>query len=158
LVRDGRWIYFHSNRSGASQIWKVRTDGSGAVQLTKQGGFAAIESPDCKFLYYSKGPPHGPALWRIPVDGGDETEVLTGISDWSTFAPVDRGIYFIPRREPTAPASIQFLSFADSQIKTIIPIAKPVFVGLTVSPDGRSLLYTQLDQEGSDLILVDHFR
>src|SRR5262245_36820621 len=156
--RDGRWIYFRSNRSGTSQVWKVRTDGSEAVQVTRQGGFAAFESPDGRFLYYSKGSPHGPGLWRIPVDGGQEIEVLPGISDWSTFAPVDRGIYFIPRREPTAPASIQFLSFADGRIKTIFQIAKPVFVGLTVSPDGQSLLYTQLDQEGSDLMLVEHFR
>jgi Tol biopolymer transport system component/DNA-binding winged helix-turn-helix (wHTH) protein len=156
--RDGRWIYFHSNRSGTSQVWKMRTDGSGAVRVTKQGGFAAFESPDRKFVYYSKGLAHGPALWRIPVDGGEETEVLTGISDWSTFALVDRGIYFVPRGEPTAPGSIQFLNFADRRIKSIIPIAKPAFVGFTVSRDGQSLLYTQLDQEGSDLMLVEHFR
>ena len=117
-----------------------------------------MESPDGKFLYYSKGPAHGPALWRIPVDGGEEVEVLTGISDWSTFAPVKQGIYFVPQREPTAPASIQFLSFAEGRIKTIIPIAKPVFVGLTVSPDRQSILYTQMDHEGSDLMLVEHFR
>jgi hypothetical protein len=57
-----------------------------------------------------------------------------------------------------APASIQFLSFADGQIKTVISIPKPVFVGLTVSPDGQSLLYTQIDQEGSDIMLVENFR
>jgi Tol biopolymer transport system component/DNA-binding winged helix-turn-helix (wHTH) protein len=156
--RDGRWIYFHSNRSGASQVWKVRTDSSGAVQVTKQGGFAALESTDGKFLYYSKATPRGPALWRVPVGGGEEVEMLEGISDWSTFAPVDKGIYFIPRREPTASASIQFLSFADGQIKNIIAITKPVFVGLTAAPDGQLLLYTQIDQEGSDLMLVEHYR
>ena len=97
-------------------------------------------------------------LWRTPVEGGEEVEVLPGISDWSTFAPVARGIYFIPSRGPTAPASIQFLSFLDGRIKTIIGIAKPVFVGLTVSPDGKSLLYTQIDQEVSDLMVVERFR
>ena len=29
---------------------------------------------------------------------------------------------------------------------------------LTVSPDGRTILYTQLDETGSDLMLVDNFR
>jgi uncharacterized protein YdeI (BOF family) len=63
-----------------------------------------------------------------------------------------------PEGGPTAPASIQFLSFADGAITTIIAIAKPVFLGLTVSPDGKSLLYTQIDQEVSDLMLVERFR
>ena len=155
---DGQWIYFHSTRSGQSQVWKARTDGSGAVPVTRRGGFAALESPDATFLYYSKETPGGPALWRMPVGGGEESEVVAGISDWSTFAPLNHGVYFIPRRGPSAPASIQFLSFADGAITTIIGIAKPVFVGLTVSPDGRSLLYTQIDQESSDLMLVERFR
>jgi Tol biopolymer transport system component/DNA-binding winged helix-turn-helix (wHTH) protein len=156
--RDGRWIYFHSNRSGASQVWKMRTDGSGAVQVTRNGGGTALESADGKFLYYSKATPRGPSLWRVPVEDGEEVEVLEGISDATTFALTDQGIYFIPRREPTAGASIQFLSFADGKIKTIIAIAKPVFVGFTVSRDGQSLLYTQIDQEGSDIMLLENFR
>lgn len=156
--RDGQWIYFHSACSGESQVWKARTDGSGAEQVTRRGGFAAVESPDGRFLYYSKETPGGPALWRMPVGGGEENEVVPGISDWSTFAVLDHGVYFIPRRGPTAPASIQFLDFNDGAITTIIEIAKPVFVGLTASPDGQSLLYTQIDQEVSDLMLVERFR
>jgi hypothetical protein len=139
-------------------VWKTRTDGTGAVQVTKQGGFAALESPDGRFLYYSKEAAGGPALWRMPVDGGEENEVVAGISDWSTFAPLDHGVYFIPRRGHAAPASIQFLSFADGRITTIKAISKPVFVGFTVSPDGKSLLYTQIDQEASDLMLIERFR
>jgi hypothetical protein len=56
-----------------------------------------------------------------------------------------------------APASIQFLSTTDRQITTVLVVDKPVFLGLTVSPDGRSLLYTHIDQEGSDLMLRDGF-
>jgi hypothetical protein len=136
----------------------MKADGSSTLQVTRNGGGAGLESTDGKFLYYSKGPAHGPALWRVPVGGGEELEVLEGISDWSTFLPSDRGIYFIPKREPTAGASIQFLSLASRKIKTIATIHQPVFLGLAVHPDGVSILYTQIDNEGSDLMLVENLR
>ena len=40
--RDGRWIYFHSNRSGEDQIWKIPAEGGEAVQVTKQGGMGGV--------------------------------------------------------------------------------------------------------------------
>ena len=44
----------------------------------RAGGFAALESPDGKFLYYAKGPT-APGLWRIPTDGGEESEVISSL-------------------------------------------------------------------------------
>src|SRR5438045_3696193 len=43
---DGNWIYFCSNRSGGQQIWKQPAAGGQAVQITQQGGFDNVESPD----------------------------------------------------------------------------------------------------------------
>jgi Tol biopolymer transport system component len=45
---DGRWIYFRSDRSGSQQIWKVPATEpfQPAVQVTRNGGFAAVESTD----------------------------------------------------------------------------------------------------------------
>ena len=64
--RDGRWIYFLSGRSGQAQIWKIRWTASGpqgnAIQVTRNGGYMAVESPDGRFLYYSKPGPQ-PSLW-----------------------------------------------------------------------------------------------
>ncbi len=146
-------------------IWRLRIGADGKAVgaptsfiASTRVDFHQVFSPDGKFLYYSKATPRGPSLWRVPVDDGEEVEVLEGFSDATTFSLTDQGIYFIPRRGPTAPASIQFLSFADGQIKTIVAIAKPVFIGLTVSPDGQSILYTQIDQESSDLMLVENVR
>jgi Tol biopolymer transport system component len=47
--RDGRWIYFSSNRSGQWQVWKVAPDGEeagSARQVTRRGGFAPTELID----------------------------------------------------------------------------------------------------------------
>ena len=52
--RDGRWIYFDSARTGEQQVWKIPADGGDAIQVTRDGGFAPLESPDGKFIYYTK--------------------------------------------------------------------------------------------------------
>ena len=45
--RDGRWVYFSSNRSGGFQIWKVATDRPAQpMQVTEGGGIAPRESAD----------------------------------------------------------------------------------------------------------------
>lgn len=74
--RDGRWIYFESDRSGQSQLWKMPADpnGSGgkAVQVTRKGGGGEIESPDGKHVYYCREGNPSP-LMKTPVEGGEET-------------------------------------------------------------------------------------
>ncbi len=37
-------------------------------------------------------------------------------------------------------------------------IPKSVALGLSLSPDGRYLLYSPIDPQGSDLMLIDHFQ
>jgi Tol biopolymer transport system component len=36
---DGKWVYFHSARSGRAEIWKVPAQGGMAIQVTFDGGF-----------------------------------------------------------------------------------------------------------------------
>ena len=38
--RDGRFIYFHSDRNGSSQVWKMRADGSDPRPITSGGGLS----------------------------------------------------------------------------------------------------------------------
>jgi dipeptidyl aminopeptidase/acylaminoacyl peptidase len=153
---DGRWIYFGSKRSGDWQIWKIQAEGGDAVQVTKKGGFAALESPDGKFVYYSNGP-----LWRIPVGGGAETPVpgFTEAVPSLQWAVSDHGIYFVRLEASSSRSHIEFFSFATGQVTQIVALEKKVFGGpsLSVSRDGRSILYVQLDRNDSDLMLVENF-
>jgi serine/threonine protein kinase len=154
--RDGKWIYFASNRTGTYQIWKIPVNGGAEVPLTQDGGFAAFESPD-GFIYYSKSQTNT-SLWKIPVNGGAETQVLESLISWCNFAIVDDGIYFMPKPSSVGSFSIQFFRFLTRDITPIATINKPWFYGLSVSPDKRWILYTQTDQESSDLMLVENFR
>jgi Tol biopolymer transport system component/serine/threonine protein kinase len=74
--RDGRWIYFTSNKSNGQdwQLWKMPAEGGQAVQVTQHGGVAASESSDGKFIYFAKF--SDPGIWRMPVEGGEESLVL----------------------------------------------------------------------------------
>jgi Tol biopolymer transport system component/DNA-binding winged helix-turn-helix (wHTH) protein len=156
--QDGRWIYFGSNRSGSLQIWKMPAEGGQLTQVTSQGGFEGLESPDGKFFYYAKGR-RLPGIWRIPVEGGAETPVLDHhqAGFWRVWTVTEQGIYFATAENPSRPL-IEFFSFATGQVTQIAALEKPFYLGLSVSPDGRWLIYSQLDQSGSDIMLMENFR
>jgi Tol biopolymer transport system component/DNA-binding winged helix-turn-helix (wHTH) protein len=157
--RDGRWIYFGSNRSGDWQIWKIPAAGGLAVQVTKQGGREAIESPDGKFVYYFRSNSGSFGIWRSPVEGGEETLVLDQV--WQgNWAILDQGIYFAMPQAKSGTA-IRFFSFTTRRVAQVAVLEKPLTHGppaFAVSPDGRWILYAQLDQSGSDVMLVENFR
>jgi len=92
--RNGNWIYFASNRTGRWETWKVSAGGGEAIQVTRNGGETAFESPDGKFIYYTKGDMSGP-LWKMSVSGGEEGQVLPSVVAHA-FSLVNDGIYFIP--------------------------------------------------------------
>jgi Tol biopolymer transport system component len=152
---DGKSIYFASDRSGQWQVWKMTADGRHAVQVTRHGGYVPFESADSRLIYYSKEPGQT-SLWRVPVGGGDEQQVLQPVL-WLDFALVPDGIYFVPG-SGDGTSSIRFFSFRTGMSTLVAPIQGVPSLGLSVSPDGRQLLYSQVDQRSSDLMLVENFR
>lgn len=158
--RDGKWIYFGSTRSGVMQIWKVPVEGGQAAQVTKEGGFEGFESMDGKQLYYAKGR-SVPGIWQTPVTGGAETPLLDHhkAGYWRFWTVTQKGIYFATANEPARPV-IEFFNFTTRKVTTVATLDKPLSPsdpGLTVAPNGRSLLFAQMDQSGSDLMLVENF-
>jgi serine/threonine protein kinase len=154
--RDGKWVYFLSNRTGRDEVWRVSAGGGEAVQVTGNGGGPAFESPDGKSMYYIKGQWSG-GLWKMPFNGGEETQILPSVVR-RAFCLVKEGIYFIPEPGDDRKYSIQFLSFTTGKVKTVAPMLAPPTEGLSASPDGRFLLFSQADEAGSDLMLVENFR
>jgi eukaryotic-like serine/threonine-protein kinase len=148
---DGKWIYFGSNRSGVWQIWKMPARGGPAEQVTRNGGYTPFESPDGNTIFYTKNASNLCALWKVAANGGGETQVLDAIN-FHQFAVSRGGIHFISWPQ------LGYLSFLTGKSKTILTLQKRTISGLSVSPDEHWLLYTQVDQGGSDLMLVEKFR
>ncbi len=161
--RDGKQVYFSSNRTGVSQIWKMPVAGGDAVQVTRGGGFFGIESVDGKWLYYSKSP-NEPGLWRMPLSGGKEEPLLPEFRAgfWSYWVVVSQGLYYLDRQEVEGVGvkyylrSLEFRSSRDREV--LMFDRRPFNAGLAISPDGGSVLYNQVDQSDSDIMMVENFR
>jgi Tol biopolymer transport system component len=152
---DGLWIYFASDRGGQYEVWKAPKDGGEPVQVTRSGGYAALESPDGKYIYYDKF--SEPGLYRMPAQGGEETQILHAgptAGYFATFGVTSKGVYFRPDADAKA---IQFFDAATGKISSIAALDKPLS-GLCVSPDDAYVLWAQTDRDSMDLMLVDGFR
>ncbi|HUI51709.1 MAG TPA: winged helix-turn-helix domain-containing protein [Terriglobales bacterium] len=158
---DGKWIYFASNRSGTWQVWKVVPDGGSPAQVTKNGGFAALPSSDGKFLYYAKGRDL-PGLWRVPADGGEEAELLSGMppGGWGYFAVTSDGIYYPDASIPDK-GGLYYYDFATKRSSLSFAAGKEQpdngAPSLAVSPDGHTLLIVFQDQPLVYIMLVENF-
>ncbi len=157
--RDGKWIYFSSDRTGSWQIWKIPPQGGTEVQVTKEGGFEAFESPDGKSLYILRTDEGHAGLWKMPIEGGQETQLVPGPqyldSDfWS------EGICYL--NVDKNPPELNELDFATDRVRRlgtldIGNLANFVF-GISVSPDGKWVIYSRLDHSESNIVLVENFR
>ena len=166
---DGRWIYFASDRSGRYEIWKMPAGGGEAIGVTRAGGYAAFESPDGKYLYYTKFNPQGSnPLFRMPTGGGQEVQLVPALGSWELFCVTSKGVYFA---SPDRANAIQFLDAASGQVSTLATLDQRVASGLAeatldqrvagglaVSPDGAYVVWSQMDRNTFNLMLVEGFR
>jgi hypothetical protein len=77
---------------------------------------------------------------------------------WGYWAVFEKGIYYLDTA--TKPA-IAFFDFKSGQVTRLFDLeTRPAreATGLATSPDGRTILYTQLDALTRDIVLVDNFQ
>lgn len=172
--RDGQWIYFASDRTGATQIWKMRPDGSGERQLTRSGGGRPKDSFDGQTIYYEKPGDLETEIWKISQAGGKESPAMTlrngePVKVMSSYwSPAPDGVYFLkrikqtpmPQVNVTGNYQIQFYRFDTATAEPVVDIGEyaPHPGGLVLSPDRRSIIYGQIDRAETDIMLVNNFR
>ena len=108
--RDGKYVYFGSDRTGKWQIWKKLVTGGAAEQVTWGGGYVGAESPDRKYFYFMRGL-NEEGLYRMPIGGGVEEPVLPKFPGklWGNWAPTNDGVYYLdyPARHPSTESTIR---------------------------------------------------
>ena len=160
--RDGEWIYFTSDRGGFPQNFKMPA-GGGPAQVVTAGRGPIMESPDGKWFYFARGGGNR-SVWRMPVGGGggetdEDAELVLESLYEAIYDVVEDGVYFIPASAPDAGFSLQlqFLRFATRTVEPIHDLeTRPS--GLSVAPDGRSMLFGRLEPMEADVMLVENFR
>jgi Tol biopolymer transport system component len=155
--RDGRFVYFHSDRSGKQELWKAPAEGGAAIQLTRGGGYYGVEWPD-GFIYYSRVPQGG--LWRMPATGGEETEIVRESVGFLGWTLAGRGLYYLSAEQRGGGFfTIQRFDLDSGRASLFLKQATRGFVGtMTVSPDERWVLYSEFPPGASELVLVENFR
>jgi len=156
--RDGRWIYFlgGNHEARGERIYRVSPQGGQAQAVTSGRGYWPQESFDGQSLYFAA---HGatsildvatlnPTGTEYPVPS---MPLLSGPASWTVARD---GIYFFPASDFE---TLSFYSFATKQVRPILKTG-PVYYGSSVSPDGRFILYAQIDEPRGDIMLVDDFR
>jgi Tol biopolymer transport system component len=157
--RDGKHIYYGSKQSGKWELWRQAVSGEPAEQLTTRGGYNGRESADGKSVYYSKGNSM-PGVFRLP--GEDMVVPALAPAMWGNWTLSSRGIYYLDWSDSQRDsARIQFYDFQGDTTRSLATISRTPAIGdagLAVSPDEKWLLYSQVDQAGSDVMLVEGFR
>ena len=109
-----------------------------------------MEPPDGKWLYYTKNQALDTSLWKVALTGGEEVQVLPSVHINNVdFVP--EGIYF--REGPTR------LMFRDNagRVSTVANLP-PGYVGLSVSPDRKWIVFTVAKPQTSELIIIENFQ
>ena len=169
--RDGRWIYFYCDRTGQELIWRMPAEGGEMVRVTKERGHECFESPDGKLLYYEDYGVKG--LQSISTEGtawpGEGTIVLPSVRQ-AKWAVAEKGIYYVKFDDRSVPYSVDQRLFAPSSVHPIMfydfRTRKEAQIGaigrevgsFSVTSDGRTIAWSQVDNAEGDIMMIENFR
>ena len=155
--RDGKFLYLVSDKAGKSTLWKVPAQAGSKdqpVQVSHQpAATQGFESPDGKFVYFGSNPS---TLWRVPASGGTETQVA-GVNLKGGLALCRLGIYYFSASDDYRTMTLYFKPYAGGESKRVATMPTYVYGPITASEDGRTVLFAEIDDLASDLMLAEDF-
>lgn len=152
---DGKWIYFSSDRTGRMEIWKMHPDGTGVQQVTQHGGFAGKPSRDGKRLYYMRTRRSYSGLWQLDMQTGKERCVNEAVFD-RAYAPTETGAVFVPMKPKDIFPVCRF-DYRSGAVTSLGKLAERPYLGISISPDQKTLFYEQEDANPARIFLIQDF-
>ena len=100
---------------------RIPADGGEAVQVTENGGYRPVHSPDGRTLYYLRpGPMEAVPLYARPVAGGPERPVLESVR-WC-FWTVAGGIYYFAPGGEDGSLSLRYFDLASGRSRLLTAV------------------------------------
>jgi Tol biopolymer transport system component/DNA-binding winged helix-turn-helix (wHTH) protein len=155
---DGRYVYFSADPGSGRDIWRVLASGGVPERLTRGvRGYFACESADGKNLLFQPEDADTP-LMAMALTGGEVRQLVTCVRN-SAFGAGPQGIYYVPC-DPSPDPSVHVLDLntgRDRRLGTLDGLMdRPL--GLSVSPDGNTIVYPRTGPSTADLMLIENFR
>jgi Tol biopolymer transport system component len=147
---DCQWLFASD---GHANLYRIPSQGGPATRISDKGSwFSAVKNGR---VFFNVNENTNVAIWSRALAGGED-EPLKGMPQLNAsenWTATERGIYY------TSSASINFYRFATRTVEHLstLPESPTPGGGLSVSPDGQWLLYTQTDDAQSDIMLASHF-
>ena len=155
---DGLWLFVASRTNGLLDIWRVSPADGTSSPVTQNRGFDGVQPPGRNFLVYTKQ--RMPGFWQVQLDGTREQVIpeLATVEAHRYWTVSGKGLYFAAGDRP--PFAVSFFDFDSRRVREVVRIPGKLVTdtpSLDVSPDGRYLLYSQVDSINGDLMLVEHW-
>jgi dipeptidyl aminopeptidase/acylaminoacyl peptidase len=157
---DGRFVYYNANsgRTDGGDIWRVPATGGRPERLTRDGGDYPQEGRDGRTLLFKRGA-FDSALLSMPLAGGPERTIADCVQHWG-YDGGSQGVYYLGCSSGRREAPLRLLDPATGRDSMLgrLETGRGMFLGLTVSPDGREVLFAKWVAEGADLMMIENFR
>jgi Tol biopolymer transport system component len=158
---DGKWIYF-ADEAGLTTpgiLYRVAPEGGSPERVTETPGYNVKQSKDGRFLYFFASSSMNGEI-HVLDRASDHEQALPGMpkvvypTDWTLGS---KGIFFVDWGQKP---SIDFYDFGLGHFARKIPLHRQPYMwgGLALSADETWLAYSQVNQRGSHLMLVEGFK
>jgi serine/threonine protein kinase len=156
---DGRFVYFSSDRGGTETIWRVPVAGGPEEQVTHTGGGRCEEAADGQTLFFQRATGGNSPLLAVSLAGGQERTVIDCVPRFG-YALGLAGIYHVGCGVDPRAVPLLLRDMATGRDRLLGTLERPggSYGGLTVSADGKTILFAKAVGEGSDLVLIENFR
>jgi len=151
--QDCRWLFAHANYYA---LYRFPSSGGKAERFTNRPSSYSVVVGDR--LIFNAAEATGVTLWTKPTRGGAEQRLenlpLLRYDDaWTATAA---GIYYTD--SSSRPVVVKFYEFASKATRVLMTLKQTPVPGLGpaigISADGRWLLYSQVDDEQSEIMLA----